>query len=243
MLEQLASASQICPLPPGVDVVVQGAPAHAFYAVIDGRVVVHRDGQEVAHLAPGDWFGERGLLDSAPRNATVTTEEQTTVLRLEGARCSRRFRSAPTMLSAIDLSNNAPAAAPAIGPNRPRGRSDVEQRREPEAPSWSSSAPATRASGVPSPDGRARSEAGDRRRARPLVGGARRRRRSPRVASCAGRRRPRPRCEGRPRRARRGRHSTGRRAHVLGGQRLRVASSGRRARAAGEPARGGGLGP
>ena len=102
VLEQLASASQICPLPPGVDVVVEGAPAHAFYAVIEGRVVVHRDGQEVTHLGPGDYFGERGLLDNAPRNATVTTEEQSTVLRLEGSVLLEALQSAPTVLSAID---------------------------------------------------------------------------------------------------------------------------------------------
>ena len=74
VLEQLASASQVCPLPDGVDVVVQGAPAHAFYVVTEGRVVVHRDGQVLAHLGAGECFGERGLLDKAPRNATVTTE-------------------------------------------------------------------------------------------------------------------------------------------------------------------------
>ena len=102
------SASQLCPLPPGVDVVVQGAPAHAFYAVVDGSVVVHRDGEEVAHLGPGDYFGERGLLDNAPRNATVTTEVQSTVLRIEGDVLLDALQSAPTMLSAIDRSGNAP---------------------------------------------------------------------------------------------------------------------------------------
>jgi MFS family permease len=104
LLEQLASASQICPLPPGVDIVVQGAPAHAFYAVIDGRVVVHRDDEEVAHLGPGDHFGERGLLDQAPRNASVTTEEPSTLLRLEGDVLLDALQSAPTVLSALDRS-------------------------------------------------------------------------------------------------------------------------------------------
>ena len=32
------AAAQLCPLPPGVDVVVQGAPAHAFYVVVEGEV-------------------------------------------------------------------------------------------------------------------------------------------------------------------------------------------------------------
>src|SRR5215813_11257434 len=82
VLEQLASAAQFCPLPPGVDVVVQGAPAHAFYAIVDGRVVVHRDGKAVVHLGAGDSFGERGLLDA--------------------------LEAAPSLRPALDLSSTAP---------------------------------------------------------------------------------------------------------------------------------------
>lgn len=111
VLEQLASASQLCALPPGVDIVVEGAPAHAFYAVIDGMVVVHRGGDVVAHLGPGDFFGERGLLDRAPRNATVTTREPTTVLRLEGDILLDAIQSAPTVLSALDRSSQGRSAA------------------------------------------------------------------------------------------------------------------------------------
>jgi hypothetical protein len=108
VLEQLASAAQFCPLPPGVDVVVQGAPAHAFYAVVDGRVVVHRDGKAVVHLGPGDSFGERGLLDHAPRNATVTTEIDTTLLRVEGRVLLDALEAAPSLQPALDLSSTAP---------------------------------------------------------------------------------------------------------------------------------------
>ena len=108
VLEQLAAAAQFCPLPAGVDVVVQGAPAHAFYAVVDGSVVVHRDGKAVAHLGPGNGFGERGLLDSAPRNATVTTEMETTLLRVEGSALLEALEAAPGLRSALDLSNPAP---------------------------------------------------------------------------------------------------------------------------------------
>jgi len=108
VLEQLASAAQFCPLPPGVDVVVQGAPAHAFYAVVDGRVVVHRDSKAVVHLGPGDSFGERGLLDHAPRNATVTTETDTTLLRVEGRVLLDALDAAPSLRPALDLSSTAP---------------------------------------------------------------------------------------------------------------------------------------
>ena len=105
VLEQLASSSQLCPLPRGVDVVVQGSPAHAFYAVVDGRVVVHRDAEVLAHLESGDGFGERGLLDNAPRNATVTTETETTVLRIEGAVLLESLEQAPMLATALDRSN------------------------------------------------------------------------------------------------------------------------------------------
>jgi len=108
VLEQLAAAAQFCPLPPGIDVVVQGAPAHAFYAVVDGRVVVHRDGKAVVHLGPGDSFGERGLLDHAPRNATVTTETDTTLLRVEGRALLDALEAAPSLQPALDLSSTAP---------------------------------------------------------------------------------------------------------------------------------------
>jgi hypothetical protein len=108
VLEQLASAAQFRPLPPGIDVVVQGAPAHAFYAVVEGRVVVHRDGKAVVRLGPGDSFGERGLLDRAPRNATVTTEMDTTLLRIEGNVLLDALESAPSLRPALDLSSTAP---------------------------------------------------------------------------------------------------------------------------------------
>jgi MFS family permease len=108
VLEQLAAAARFLALPPGIDVVVQGVPAHAFYAVVDGRVVVHRGGKAVVHLGPGDSFGERGLLDHAPRNATVTTEMDTTLLRVEGHALLDALEAAPSLRPALDLSSTAP---------------------------------------------------------------------------------------------------------------------------------------
>jgi CRP-like cAMP-binding protein len=105
VLERIASTAEVCPVPPGVDVVVQGAPADSFYAVIDGRVLVHRDGGGLVHLGPGDNFGERGLLDNAPRNATVTTETDTTLLRVEGHELIEALVEAPMFRPALDLSS------------------------------------------------------------------------------------------------------------------------------------------
>jgi Cyclic nucleotide-binding domain/Major Facilitator Superfamily len=126
VLEQLASSSQVCPLPAGVDVVVQGAPAHAFYAVVDGRVVVHRDRDVRAHLGPGESFGERGLLDNAPRNATVTTETETTVLRIDGGVLLEVLEQAPMLTTALDRSNGG----------RPLVEMPAEERQPVDDPRW-----------------------------------------------------------------------------------------------------------
>jgi MFS family permease len=96
-LEQLAGASQVITLPAGVDVVVEGAPAHAFYAIIDGQVVVHHDDRTIAELGAGDHFGERGLLDEAPRNANVTTQEESRLLRIEGDVFLDALQAAPSL--------------------------------------------------------------------------------------------------------------------------------------------------
>jgi hypothetical protein len=103
-LEQLASASQLAPLPPGVDVVVQGSEAHAFYAIVSGQVVVHRDGTELVRRGPGESFGERGLLDNAPRNATVTTDTDTTLLLIDGAVLLETLEAEPALTTALDHS-------------------------------------------------------------------------------------------------------------------------------------------
>ncbi len=126
VLEQLASSSEVCPLPAGVDVVVQGSPAHAFYAVADGGLVVHRGGDVLAHLGPGDSFGERGLLDNAPRNATVTTEADTTVLRIDGGVLLEVLEQAPMLTTALDRSNGG----------RPLPDVTAEERQLVDDPSW-----------------------------------------------------------------------------------------------------------
>jgi CRP-like cAMP-binding protein len=76
---------------------------------------VHRDGKAVVHLGPGDSFGERGLLDRAPRNATVTTELDTTLLRVEGDVLLDALEAAPGLRPALDLSSTAPGVQVPLG--------------------------------------------------------------------------------------------------------------------------------
>jgi MFS family permease len=131
VLERLASASRVVPVGPGIDVVVQGDAAAAFYAVVDGRVVVHRDGVVRVHLGPGDCFGERGLLDNARRNATVTTEMDTVVMRIDGDVLLDSLEAAPTLTPALNRTSVAPGVH--VSPDEPR-LIDDPRWVEPRAP-------------------------------------------------------------------------------------------------------------
>ena len=67
---------------PGEDLIQQGAEGDAFYAIRSGRVDVIRDGEEIATLGPGEYFGETALLTDAPRNATVRAHTPVRAFRL-----------------------------------------------------------------------------------------------------------------------------------------------------------------
>ncbi len=57
--------------PERAPIIQQGDPGDRFYILLEGTVEVVRDGETIAGLGPGDFFGETSLLLDMPRNATV----------------------------------------------------------------------------------------------------------------------------------------------------------------------------
>lgn len=63
----------------------EGEQGEAFYVVLEGQVLICRQGQPEAPLAvlgPGSFFGELALLDGAPRSAQVRAKDNCKLLVL-----------------------------------------------------------------------------------------------------------------------------------------------------------------
>ncbi len=69
-------------VPAGRVIARQGEIGTGFYVIVAGSGRVVRDGATIAHLGPGDFFGELSVLDGRPRVAQVVSDEPTTCLAL-----------------------------------------------------------------------------------------------------------------------------------------------------------------
>ena len=52
-------------------VVQQGELSYKFYVILEGTAVLERQGEHLADLGPGDFFGEMGIVGQTRRNADV----------------------------------------------------------------------------------------------------------------------------------------------------------------------------
>ncbi|MGI9648829.1 MAG: MFS transporter [Acidimicrobiia bacterium] len=88
-IEHLASAAKQLNSATGIAIITEGDTADAMYVIVEGTVAVSARGDsdapiEVAELGPGDYFGEIGLLEGAPRNATCTALSDCRLLQVDG---------------------------------------------------------------------------------------------------------------------------------------------------------------
>jgi CRP-like cAMP-binding protein len=84
----------------------EGDLAGEFFVILDGMAIASRDGEPVAILGPGDFFGEIGLLEGPRRTATVTAETPMELVVVG----SREFRSMLEAFPAIRAEIEAAAA-------------------------------------------------------------------------------------------------------------------------------------
>ena len=86
---------------PGKLVCRKGESANELYVIERGTAKVVRDDQYLDELGPGEFFGEMGLFDDAPRNANVIATTPLTLMILDRAALSQLEREHPELASRI----------------------------------------------------------------------------------------------------------------------------------------------
>jgi CRP/FNR family cyclic AMP-dependent transcriptional regulator len=73
----------------------QGEYAYELFVIEDGTAEVHQNGEKIAELGPGEFFGEMGVLEGKQRNATVVAATPMKLFTLSHWDVKRLERQAP----------------------------------------------------------------------------------------------------------------------------------------------------
>jgi CRP/FNR family cyclic AMP-dependent transcriptional regulator len=80
----------------------QGDWAYELFMIEDGTASVVQDGNEIAELGPGEFFGEMGVLERAQRNATVIAKTPMRLLILSHWDVTRLRRDSPEAIEQLE---------------------------------------------------------------------------------------------------------------------------------------------
>jgi CRP-like cAMP-binding protein len=100
-LAAVAEQAEEVDYPAGRPIVRQGDIGTGFYLIIAGRTRVVRDGETLAELGPGEFFGELSLLDGEPRTAAVLSETPTTCLAIPSWKFDTLLETQPRIAIAV----------------------------------------------------------------------------------------------------------------------------------------------
>lgn len=100
-LREIATFADEASVPEGSHLVDEGDYSYEFMAIEEGQAEVLRDGQHVADLGPGDFFGEMGLLEKDRRSATVISKSPMRIITLTGWDLKRMEKSLPEAVQQI----------------------------------------------------------------------------------------------------------------------------------------------
>ena len=97
-LEQVAHKMTEESYPTSQRILRQGFTGTGFYVILDGEVAIKIDGNEVARLSKGDFFGEMSILLGEPPIADVVATRQLHVLHLGGPELETFLRDHPPVM-------------------------------------------------------------------------------------------------------------------------------------------------
>jgi len=76
-LESMIQSAVERTVSPGDKLVQEGQGGVGFYLILDGKVEVIKEGEKLAELETGNFFGELGVIDGRPRTADVVAITET----------------------------------------------------------------------------------------------------------------------------------------------------------------------
>src|SRR3954470_6416781 len=88
-------------VPEGKHLADEGEYAYDLFIIRSGTAEVIQDGNAVAELGPGEFFGEMGVLERAPRNATVIAKTPMTLLTLSSWDVKRLESKSPEVIEQL----------------------------------------------------------------------------------------------------------------------------------------------
>ena len=88
-------------VPAGKHLAEEGEYAYDLFIIKDGSADVIQDGNTVATLGQGEFFGEMGVLERAPRNATVVAKTPMTLLTLSSWDVKRLQSKSPEAMQQL----------------------------------------------------------------------------------------------------------------------------------------------
>jgi sigma-B regulation protein RsbU (phosphoserine phosphatase) len=101
VLDEIARLAKIEQVSTGNVIFEKGDPGAKLYAILSGAVRVHDEGQTLAYLGQGEIFGEMAAIDTHPRSASVTTDQETLLLSLEQEQLLELMRRQPEISMGI----------------------------------------------------------------------------------------------------------------------------------------------
>jgi CRP-like cAMP-binding protein len=100
-LRELARYTDEVDVEAGRNLIDQGRFAYEFFVIENGSAEVTRDGEHVADLGPGDFFGELALLATDRRTATVTARTDMQLVVMHRQAFLQVEQSLPTVASQL----------------------------------------------------------------------------------------------------------------------------------------------
>lgn len=79
----------------------EGHLGHEFVLIVEGTARAVRNGQTVAEMGPGDFFGEMSMIDGGGRSATVVAETEMEVIVVDGRAFWPLLQTVPGLAHAV----------------------------------------------------------------------------------------------------------------------------------------------